>query len=261
VLQESWLRWSKVDRDTVRHPRAYLVQTVTRQSLNQLRTLARRREEYVGEWLPEPLLTAPEVADDVELAESLSIAMLTVLQTLSPAERAVFVLREVFDVPYDEIADAVDKAPTAVRQLAHRAKSHVAARRPRVAVAREEHAAVVDRFVSALNTGDLQGLMEVLAPGVVSIADGGGKVRGAARPIVGAERLARYLVGGMAKAGSGLVAVATWVNGQPAVRMEFHGRLVGVATLTVADGLVTRVFSVANPDKLGRLDEEALIGR
>jgi RNA polymerase sigma-70 factor (TIGR02957 family) len=262
VLQESWLRWSTVERAMVRHPRAYLVRTVTRQSLNQLRTLARRREEYVGEWLPEPLLTAPDVADDVELAESLSIAMLTVLQTLSPAERAVFVLREVFDVPYVEIAAAVDKAPTAVRQLAHRAKSHVAARRPRVAVAREEHAAVVDRLVSALNTGDLHGLMELLAPGVVSIADGGGKVRGAARrPVVGAERLARYLVGGMAKAGTALVAVATWVNGQPAVRMELNGRLVGVATLTVADGMVTRVFSIANPDKLGRLDEEAQIGR
>jgi RNA polymerase sigma-70 factor (TIGR02957 family) len=262
VLQESWLRWSEVDQIQVRDARAYLVRTVTRQALNHVRTLTRRREEYVGEWLPEPLLTAPDVADDVELAESLSIAMLTVLQTLSPAERAVFVLREVFDVPYDEIADAVDKSPAAVRQLAHRAKSHVAARRPRVAVERDEHAAVVDRLVRALNTGDLQGLMDVLAPDVVSIADGGGKVRGAARrPIVGAERLARYLVGGMAKVEGALVAVATWVNGQPAVSMELDGQVVGVATLTVVDGRITQVLSIANPEKLGHLDEQAEVGR
>lgn len=262
VLQESWLRWSAVDAEQVRDARAYLVRTVTRQALNHVRTLARRREEYVGEWLPEPLLTSPDVAEDVELAESLSIAMLTVLQTLSPAERAVFVLREVFDVPYDEIAEAVDKSPAAVRQLAHRAKSHVAARRPRVAVERGEHAAVVGRLVAALNTGDLQGLMDVLAPDVVSIADGGGKVRGAARhPIRGADKLARYLVGGMAKAGGDLVAVAAWVNGQPAVRMELGGEVVGVATLTVVDGLITQVLSVANPDKLGHLDELADVGR
>lgn len=262
VLQESWLRWSAVDAEQVRDARAYLVRTVTRQALNHVRTLARRREEYVGEWLPEPLLTSPDVAEDVELAESLSIAMLTVLQTLSPAERAVFVLREVFDVPYDEIAEAVDKSPAAVRQLAHRAKSHVAARRPRVAVERGEHAAVVDRLVAALNTGDLQGLMDVLAPDVVSIADGGGKVRGAARhPIVGADKLARYLVGGMAKAGGDLVAVAAWVNGQPAVRMELGGEVIGVATLTVVDGLITQVLSVANPDKLGHLDAAAELGR
>ena len=150
----------------------------------------------MGEWLPEPLLTSPDVADDVELAESVSIAMLTVLETLGPTERAVFVLREVFDVPYDEIAVAVDKSPAAVRQIAHRAKDHVAARRPRMDVVRSEHEEVVERFVAALNTGDLQGLMDVLAPDVVSVADGGGKVRGAAlRPIIGADRIARYLVG------------------------------------------------------------------
>ncbi|HZU94122.1 MAG TPA: sigma-70 family RNA polymerase sigma factor, partial [Microbacterium sp.] len=130
VPQESWLRWAAVDRDQVAAPKAYLVRIVSRQALNHIRSVSRRREDYVGEWLPEPLLTAPDVAEDVELADSLSIAMLTVLETLSPAERAVFVLREVFDVPYDEIADAVAKTPAAVRQIAHRAKDHVAARRP-----------------------------------------------------------------------------------------------------------------------------------
>ena len=122
VVQETWLRWAGVDHAVVRDPRAYLVRIVTRQALNRLRTLARRREEYVGEWLPEPLVTSPDVAADVELAESVSIAMLTVLETLGPAERAVFVLREVFDTPYDEIAEAVGKSPAAVRQIAHRAR-------------------------------------------------------------------------------------------------------------------------------------------
>ena len=262
VLQESWLRWTAVDESTVAEPRAYLVRIVTRQALNHLRTLSRRREDYVGEWLPEPLLTSPDVADDVALAENLSIAMLTILETLGHTERAVFVLREVFDVPYEEIADAVDKSPAAVRQIAHRAKEHVAARRPRMPVVPSEHQIVVARLVSAFNTGDLQGLMDVLAPDVVSVADGGGKVRGAARrPIVGAERLARYLVGGMAKVEGELVAKATWLNGQPGIRVELDGRLAGVMSLTVREGRVTQVYSIANPDKLSRLAEAADVGR
>src|SRR4051794_38377347 len=130
VLQESWLRWADVDQAEVQEPRAYLIRIVTRQALNRLRTVSRRREEYVGEWLPEPLLTSPDVAEDVELAESVSIAMLTVLETLGPAERAVFVLREVFDVPYGEIAEAIGKSAATVRQTARRAREHVAARRP-----------------------------------------------------------------------------------------------------------------------------------
>ena len=262
VLQESWLRWAAVDRAEVRDARAYLVRIVTRQALNHLRTVARRREDYVGEWLPEPLLTSPDVAEDVELADSLSIAMLTVLETLGPTERAVFVLREVFDVPYDEIADAVGKTPAAVRQIAHRAKSHVSARRPRVRVVRSEHEEVVERLVAALNTGDLQALMDILAPDVVSVADSGGKVRGAARrPIVGGERLARYLVGGLTKVEGALIASATWVNGEPGIRMELDGQLVGVVSVTVESGRVTRVYSIANPDKLSRLDDRTALSR
>jgi RNA polymerase sigma-70 factor (TIGR02957 family) len=262
VLQESWLRWASIDHSEIREPRAYLVRIVTRQALNHLRTTARRREDYVGEWLPEPLLTSPDVAEDVEFAENVSIAMLTVLETLGPAERVVFVLREVFDVPYEEIADAVGKSPAAVRQIAHRAKEHVSARRPAVSLVRSEQADVVERLVSALNSGDLQGLIDVLAPDVVSVADGGGKARGAARrPIIGAEKLARYLVGGMAKVHGVLRAAATWINGQPGIRMELDGRLVGVVSLTVVDGLVTRIYSMANPDKLGALDQEAALTR
>src|ERR687894_2114085 len=189
VVQETWLRWADLDaaaRADVRDPRAYLVRIVTRQALNRLRTLVRRREEYVGEWLPEPLLIGPDVAEDVELAESVSIAMLTVLETLGPAERAVFVLREVFDVPYDEIAEAVGKSSAAVRQIAHRARDHVAARHPRVSVSRTEQQQVVERFLAALTTGDVQGLMDVLAPDVVLVSDSGGLVPAVRRPIEGA---------------------------------------------------------------------------
>ena len=262
VLQESWLRWAEVDHAHVQEPRAYLVRIVTRQALNHLRTVSRRREDYVGEWLPEPLLTSPDVADDVELAESLSMAMLMVLETLGPAERAVFVLREVFDVPYDEIADAVGKTPAAVRQIAHRAKDHVAARRPRVRVDAAEQEQVVERFLAALNTGDLQGLMDVLAPDVVAVADGGGQVRGAARrPIVGAERLVAYMLGGMAKFKVQLVATPAWVNGAPGARVEVDGKLVGAVSVTVEHGRITRIYSVANPQKLGRLDVESALAR
>ncbi|GAA1942312.1 RNA polymerase sigma-70 factor [Microbacterium deminutum] len=262
VLQESWLRWAAVDQDGVRDPRAYLVRLVTRQALNQLRTVSRRREDYVGEWLPEPLLTTPDVADDVELAENVSIAMLTVLETLAPTERAVFVLREVFDVPYDEIAEAVDKSPAAVRQIAHRSRDHVAARRPRIRVGRSEHERVLERLVAALNNGDLQQLMDVLAPDVVSVADGGGRVRGAARrPIVGADNIARYLLGGIAKSGAGFVMSPMWLNGEPGVRVVLDGRLAAAVSVTVEDGRVTRIYSIANPDKLARLDAESALTR
>ncbi len=262
VLQESWIRWSTVDQSEIRAPRAYLVRVVTRQALNHLRSAVRRREEYVGDWLPEPLLTTPDVADDVELADNLSIAMLTVLETLGPVERAVFVLREVFDVPYDEIADAVGRSSATVRQIAHRAKGHISARRPRVKVVRSEHEEVVDRLVAALNTGDLQGLMDVLAPDVVSVTDGGGKVRGAARrAIVGADRLARSLVGGMAKADGTVHVSVTMVNGEPGIRVELDDRLVGVVSLTIADGRVSRVYAIVNPDKLARFEERTPLSR
>ncbi|MWB98693.1 RNA polymerase sigma factor SigJ [Agromyces seonyuensis] len=267
VLQESWLRWAAVDQDAVRAPRAYLVQIVTRQALNHLRTLSRRREEYVGEWLPEPLLTSPDVAEDAELAEHLSIAMLTVLETLGPAERAVFVLREVFDVPYDEIADAVGKSLAAVRQIAHRARSHVEARRPKLETAERvdashEHAVVVDRLIAAMNGGDMQAFLDVLAPDVVAIADGGGKVDGASRvPIVGALRLARYLFNNMAKLDAPALASAVWLNGEPAIRIEVGGTLAAVVSVELEGGLVGRVFTIANPDKLGRVEEEADVGR
>jgi RNA polymerase sigma-70 factor (ECF subfamily) len=193
VLQESWLRWADVDRSRVRDPRSYLIRVVTRQALNRMRRLSRSREDYVGEWLPEPLLTSPDVAEDVELAESVSIAMLTVLETLGPTERAVFVLREVFEMPYGEIAEAIGKPAATVRQIARRAREHLADRRPRVQVSYLEQQAVMEQFLAALRTGQLQELMGVLAPDVVLIADGGGLATAALAPVHGAGQVARVL--------------------------------------------------------------------
>jgi RNA polymerase sigma-70 factor (TIGR02957 family) len=261
VVQETWLRWADVDRAEVRYPRAYLVRIVTRQALNRLRTLARRREEYVGEWLPEPLPTSPDVAEDVELAESVSIAMLTVLETLGPTERAVFVLREVFDLPYADIAAAVDKSPEAVRQIAHRARDHVAARRPRIQVDRAEHQqVVVERFLAALRTGDLQVLLDVLAPDVVLVADGGGEVAAFRRPVVGRDRVATLLSRFTTIAPDAVVGTV-WLNGALAGRIDLAGELDTAVSLVVADGRITRIYAIRNPHKLARLDEEATLSR
>jgi len=252
VVQETWLRWAGVEQAHVSDPRAYLVRIVTRQALNRMRAQARRREEYVGEWLPEPLLTRPDIAEDVELAESISIAMLTVLETLGPAERAVFVLREVFDTPYDEIAVAVGKTPAAVRQIAHRARDHVASRRPRMRVDRAEQQAVVDKFMAAISTGDVQGLVDVLAPDVVLIADGGGLVGGVRRPITGVEKVLRFLT--YAAKAPDLEATAAFLNGMAGARIERGGAAAAVS-LEVEDGRITRIYAVGNPYKLRGLDE------
>jgi RNA polymerase sigma-70 factor (ECF subfamily) len=264
VVQEAWLRWADVGaaaRADVRDPRAYLVRIVSRQALNRLRTLARRREDYVGEWLPEPLLTSPDVAEDVELAESISIAMLTVLETLGPTERAVFVLREVFATPYEEIAEAVGKSPGAVRQIAHRAREHVAARRPRVRVSPSEQEAVVERVLAAVRGGDLQGLLDVLAPDVVLVADGGGVVAAARRPIEGAARVGE-LLGGLVKLAVGdFTMMPMWLNGAPAARIDLDGKLDTVASLVIEDGRITRIYAVRNPEKLAGLAEEAELSR
>ncbi|MER7582171.1 RNA polymerase sigma-70 factor [Kitasatospora sp. NPDC097691] len=259
VLQESWLRWAEIDPSQVQDPRAYLVRIVSRQSLNRLRTLSRRREQYVGEWLPEPLLTSPDVAEDVELAESVSFAMLTVLETLAPTERAVFVLREVFELPYEEIAEALGKTSAAVRQVARRARGHVAARRPRVRVSRTEQERVVERFLETLRTGRLQDLMEVLAPDVVLIADGGGIAAALLAPLHGADAVAALLARAH-RAPVGFDTETVWLNGAPAGRIDLGGEL-SVISVTVEDGRVTRVYIVRNPQKLTRLDEPAALTR
>ncbi|MCK2215961.1 RNA polymerase sigma-70 factor [Actinomadura sp. ATCC 31491] len=258
VLQETWLRWSGVDLAEVRDHRAYLVRVATRQALGRLRTLSRRKESYVGPWLPEPLLTAPDVAEDVELADSVSMAMLLVLETLQPTERAVFVLREVFDLDYDEIAEAVGKNQAAVRQIAHRARAHVAARRPRGAVSQDETRGAIEAFRQAVETGDLQHLLDILAPDVVLLGDGGGVVRAALEPVVGADGVA-YVLRRIAEAAGTLEPVQ--VNGHPALVVRRDGALDSVIALRVEDGLITGLYAVRNPEKLSHMREETILSR
>jgi len=261
VLQETWLRWVQVDLAQVRDRRAFLVRITTRLSLDRLRTLKRRKEAYVGSWLPEPLLTTPDVAEDVELAESVSMAIMLVLETLSPTERAVFVLWEVFGVDYDEIAAAVDKTPAAVRQIAHRARQHVQARRPREMVSPGEAQAAVESFRHALETGDFQSLLDLLAPNVVMVADGGGVKRAALRPVIGAEKVVRMVVGGLHKSGITLAADRTVINGSPALLFRVDGELDGVLAMRVEGSRIKGLYYVRNPAKLSRVTSETLLTR
>ncbi|RKN45004.1 RNA polymerase sigma-70 factor [Streptomyces hoynatensis] len=261
VLQESWLRWANVDRAAVRDERAYLVRIVTRQALDRLRALGRRRESYVGPWLPEPLLTAPDVAEDVELAESVSMAMLLVLETLGPTERAVFVLREVFDLDYEEIAGAVGRTPATVRQIAHRARAHVAARRPRGLVSPAETRAVLRAFQRAVETGDLQTLLDLLAPDVVALSDGGGVRRTIPRPILGADKVARLLASGWYRRAAARTVEPVEVNGGPGLLVRLDGEIDGVLAVRVANGRVAGLYHVRNPQKLSRVARETAVSR
>jgi len=257
ALQETWLRWVGVDLGTVRDQRAYLVRITTRQALSRLRTLRRRKESYVGPWLPEPLLTAPDVAEDVELADSVSMAMLLVLETLTPTERAVFVLREVFDLEYDEIAEAVDKNPAAVRQIAHRARAHVAARRPRGPVSTAETRGALEAFQRAVETGDLQRLLDILAPDVVLLSDGGGVVRAALEPVVGVAGVAHVL--GRIATGASLRPAE--VNGYPALVLRIDGEIDTVMAVRIDDGLLTGLYAVRNPEKLSHMERATALRR
>ena len=254
VLQESWLRWAEVDRSRVSDARAYLVRTVTRQALNQMRALSRRREEYVGPWLPEPLLLDDhDPSADVVLAESVSMAMLVLLETLSPAERAVFVLREVFGFDYREIAGAVGKSAAAVRQVAHRAREHVQARRRRFApVDPAQNARITAEFLTAAADGDVQTVMSMLAPDVVWTADGGGKASAARRPVVGAEKVAAAVIG-IVRIGKRIPNARLELaicNSAPAVLVYRAEQLEGVFTVEIVDGKITNFYAIRNPDKL-----------
>jgi RNA polymerase sigma-70 factor (TIGR02957 family) len=266
VLQETWLRWAGVDLGIVRDQRAYLVRITTRQALSRLRTLGRRKESYVGSWLPEPLLTTPDVAEDVELAESVSMAMLLVLETLTPTERAVFVLRDVFDVAYDEIAEAVAKSPAAVRQIAHRARAHVAARRPRGIISPAETRHALQAFQRAAETGDLQRLLDILAPDVVFLGDGGGVVQAVRVPVVGAGKVARLLATGLGRirAAASLQSASlrpAQVNGYPALILRLDGQIDTVIAVRLDDGLITGLYAVRNPEKLSRMEQATALRR
>ena len=263
AVQDAWLRWSADDRDDVAEPRAYLVRVVTRLALDRLDSARARRESYVGPWLPEPLLThpvaaAPAPADPTaaaELVEQVSMALLVVLETLSPAERAVFVLREVFGLPVAEAAAALGRSEAAVRQMAHRAREHVQARRPRFDADRGAHREVTERFLAACAGGDVDALLAALAPDAVLISDGGGKAKAALRPITGAEKVARFaaVVAGQGMALPGLRIEIADLNGSPAVVAWADGEPLMTMSLVVADGLVTQVLVVRNPDKLAGL--------
>jgi RNA polymerase sigma-70 factor (TIGR02957 family) len=259
VVQDTWLRWSAEDRDDVLDERAYLVRIASRLALDRLRSARSRRETYVGPWLPEPLVTTPaadpDPADAAELGEQVSLALLVVLETLSPVERAVFVLREVFGLPAAEVARVLGRSEAAVRQLAHRAREHVEARQPRFDTDRRAQREVTELFFAALAGGDVDALIGVLSPGVVLTSDGGGKVSAARRPIVGADKVARFILGVAAKGleipdmqvrltdVNGELAVAAWVGGEPFVSIS----------PVVEDGRIAQVFVVANPDKLAGL--------
>ena len=252
VLQESYLRWAEVELDTVRDTKSYLAQLVTRQSLNALRAQARRREEYVGPWLPEPLLVDTEDAgSDLVLAESVSMAMMVVLESLTPDERAVFVLREVFGFGHDEIAAAVGKSAAAVRQMAHRAREHVHARRKRfVPVDAATSEQITLQFFAAAATGDVSSLIELLAPDVVWTADSAGKVSAARRPVHGADRVARLIIGLLRMGGEqGRVEPATY-NNAPALKLYLGDSFEGVITVEITDGRISHFYAMRNPEKL-----------
>ncbi|HUO37509.1 MAG TPA: RNA polymerase sigma-70 factor [Mycobacterium sp.] len=252
VLQDSYLRWAQVNLSEVRDTKPYLVQLVTRQALNALRSRARRREKYVGPWLPEPLLLEEgDPSADIVLAESVSMAMLVVLETLGPAERAVFVLREVFGFDYDEIASAVGKSAAAVRQISHRAREHVHARRRRFdPVDPQRTAEITAEFMAAAATGDTDKLVSMLAPDATWIADSGGKVTATRRPVVGARKVAAVIAGLTRKGVPDMRIETATYNSAPAVVVYSGSHLDTVISVEVVDGLITRFYAIRNPDKL-----------
>lgn len=249
------------DLGSVQDHRAFLVRIVMRKAVDRLHTLGRRRESYVGPWLPEPLLTAPDAAEDFELAESVSMAMLLVLEALTPTERAVFVLRELFDFGYDEIADAVGKSPAAVRQIAYRARAHVAARRSRAVVSAADTRAALRAFRRAIDSGDLRDLLDILAPDVVYLGDGGGVAQAMPEPVVGADDVARLLAAGLNMFDAGTSLDPARINGYPGLVVLRDGRIDSVVAMRVEDGLITGFYFVRNPEKLSRVEQETRLSR
>jgi RNA polymerase sigma-70 factor (ECF subfamily) len=251
VLQDAWLRWSGVDTDSVARPRAYLCRIVTNLCLNRAQSAAARRESYVGPWLPEPLVAAPDAGEGIERAEDISLAVLVVLETLSPLERAVFVLKEVFGFGYREIAGMLDRSEASVRQVGSRARGHVRARRPRYDAPAELRREVTDEFLAACLGGDINRVMSMLAPDVTAWTDGGGKVRAALRPLCGAGKVARWLLGVLAAPAPDAGAHPVLVNGHPALLIASGTRPDSVACCDLAeDGTVNAIRLIRNPDKL-----------
>jgi RNA polymerase sigma-70 factor (ECF subfamily) len=259
LVQESFLRFHRAVRAgaQVESPKAYLSAVTTRLAVNHLRSARVRRERYVGTWLPEPLLTdsTDDAAQHAETADSVSMAFLVLLERLSPVERAVFLLREVFGYPYDEIARVVDKTEDNCRQLATRARRHVQARKPRFEASRDKREELARRFFAAVEDGDTEGLVGVLAADAVMYGDGGGKAPAVAKPIHGRQRVARFLLGlGRQARLQGVDLRAATINGQPGVlAFDPRGRVLGALSVDIADGQVQTVRAVVNPDKLRHL--------
>ncbi|MFD5495466.1 RNA polymerase sigma-70 factor [Streptomyces sp. NPDC127091] len=259
VVQEAWLRWAGGDRSDVREPRAYLVRVTTRLAVDRLRQIKARGETYVGPWLPEPYATdfgdtAPDTAEQAVLADSVSLAVLVVMESLSPLERAVFVLREAFGYPYADIAAMLDRGEPAVRQLATRARKHVEDRRPRYDVDPARRRELTERFLAAAGGGDLEKLLELLAPDVRLVSDSGGKVSAALRVLETADKVGRFVLGVTRKSfQEDLSARFLELNGGPAALLLVGGTPDSVVQLEVADGRVQAVYVIRNPDKLRSL--------
>ncbi|MFD0362216.1 RNA polymerase sigma-70 factor [Nocardia sp. GCM10030253] len=254
VLQDTWLKWNETDQSTVQHPKSYLVRTVTNLSLNRLTSAKATRENYVGPWLPEPLLTSPNIAEETELADTVSTAMLVVLETLSPVERAVFLLREVFGYSHAEIADTLDKPETTVRQIAHRARAHVQSRRPRFDTDKAERAHITEQFMAACSGGDLNALMDLLAPDVTSWSDGGGVVTAARRPLYGPDHVARWVLGVLAKPiVAGFRLEPAYINGELGALAILGGVPIAAFTYDLIDGRIQNLRFQVNPEKMHAL--------
>ncbi|GAA3652414.1 RNA polymerase sigma-70 factor [Nonomuraea antimicrobica] len=273
VVQEAWLRWSGVDESGVDDPRAYLVTVTSRLAVDRLRWVKSRRESYVGPWLPEPISTSPDVADRAELADSVELALLVVLETLSPLERAVFVLREAFDLPFAEIARIIGRAEPATRQLARRAREHVREKRPRFDVDGNERRRITERFMSAAAGGDLDALIAMFSDQVTVVTDGGGRARAALRVITGPEKAGRYLLSITSPANSArflasigvpgdadLSVGLTILNNAPAVVGSAGGQVVTVVSLVIVAGRIEAVYLIVNPEKLARLEPVMVAG-
>lgn len=254
VVQEAFLRWQQAPEGEVRSPSAYLSTVVTRLCIDRLRSARARREQYVGPWLPEPLLEEQEIAGTADLDDSLSMAFLVLLESLSPVERAVFLLREVFDYDYPEIASLVGKSEANCRQIARRARQSVAARRPRFESSPEQEERLLDSFLQASLSGDMEALLALLSEDVTLYSDGGGKTQAALRPIYGADRVARFLSGILTKAPPDLAVRQTRVNGRPGLVGYFgDGSPQSVVTIEVGEGGITAIRLVVNPEKLGNV--------
>ncbi|GAA4572282.1 RNA polymerase sigma-70 factor [Planotetraspora kaengkrachanensis] len=259
VVQDAWIKWSAADRSQVADPKAYLARIASNLALERLRSARYQRETYVGPWLPEPILTSGDTAEAVTGADSVSTAMLVVLETLSPLERAVFVLKEVFDFSHAEIAEAVERSEVAVRQAAHRAREHVRARRPRFTADRSRQREVTERFLAAATGGDINALMELVSPEVTLWTDGGGKVRQALKPVVGARVVAAWFaaIGTVTYQGvepADMNARLVEINGGPGMVFSGPDRVIAAVTFDFdADGRITAIHNIANPDKLGAI--------